>query len=107
MDKRLRFMTGVIEPLVVERRVPPSGSAVITIRAIRARCPVSCTAPGLLADGVALTADFQDRLAAQDTFGVLPGLAGIDAAGKDGTIEHRDQRCQPAGGGGPGVQAAP
>jgi PPK2 family polyphosphate:nucleotide phosphotransferase len=45
-------------------------------------------AAGLLADGVQLLADYQDRLAAQDTFGVLLVLQGIDAAGKDSTIKH-------------------
>ena len=45
-------------------------------------------ATALLADGVELLAEYQDRLAAQDTFGVLLVLQGIDAAGKDGTIKH-------------------
>ena len=45
-------------------------------------------AAALLADGVELLADYQDRLAAQDTFGVLLMLQGIDAAGKDSTIKH-------------------
>ena len=45
-------------------------------------------AAALLADGVELLADYQDRLAAQDTFGVLLVLQGIDAAGKDSTIKH-------------------
>ena len=35
-----------------------------------------------------MLADYQDRLAAQDTFGLLLVLQGIDAAGKDGTIKH-------------------
>ena len=35
-----------------------------------------------------LLAEYQDRLAAQDTFGVLLVLQGIDAAGKDSTIKH-------------------
>ena len=34
-----------------------------------------------LADGVELLAEYQDRLAAQDTFGVLLVLQGIDASG--------------------------
>ncbi len=45
-------------------------------------------AAALLAEGVELLADYQARLAAQDTFGVLLVLQGIDAAGKDGTIKH-------------------
>jgi PPK2 family polyphosphate:nucleotide phosphotransferase len=51
----------------------------------------------LLADGVALLADYQDRLAAQDTFGVLLVLQGIDAAGKDGTVKHVMTGLNPQG----------
>jgi len=45
-------------------------------------------ADALLADGVELLAEYQDRLAAQDKFGVLLVLQGLDASGKDGTIKH-------------------
>ena len=45
-------------------------------------------AGALLADGVDLLAKYQDRLAAQDTFGVLLVLQGLDASGKDSTIKH-------------------
>jgi Polyphosphate kinase 2 (PPK2) len=45
-------------------------------------------AAALLADGVDLLAEYQDRLDAQDTFGVLLVLQGLDAAGKDSTIKH-------------------
>jgi PPK2 family polyphosphate:nucleotide phosphotransferase len=41
-----------------------------------------------LAEGVELLADYQDRLAAQNTAGVLLVLQGLDAAGKDSTIKH-------------------
>ena len=41
-----------------------------------------------LAEGVELLAEYQDRLAAQDTFGVLLVLQGLDASGKDSTIKH-------------------
>jgi polyphosphate kinase 2 (PPK2 family) len=37
----------------------------------------------LLADGIDLLAEYQDRLAAQDTYGVLLVLQGLDASGKD------------------------
>jgi PPK2 family polyphosphate:nucleotide phosphotransferase len=86
MDKRLGFMTGLIEPL----RVPP-GTAVKLSRDHDPGYTGGVTRPqaaGLLADGVELLAQYQDRLAAQDTFGVLLVLQGIDAAGKDGTIKH-------------------
>ncbi|MGO9906774.1 MAG: polyphosphate kinase 2 family protein [Solirubrobacteraceae bacterium] len=46
---------------------------------------------------VELLAKYQDRLAAQDTFGVLVVLQGIDAAGKDGTIRHVMSGVNPQG----------
>jgi PPK2 family polyphosphate:nucleotide phosphotransferase len=86
MDKRVRFMTDLIAPL----RVPP-GSEVKLKRDHDPGYTGPVTRPqaaGLLAQSVELLADYQDRLAAQDTFGVLLVLQGIDAAGKDGTIKH-------------------
>jgi PPK2 family polyphosphate:nucleotide phosphotransferase len=86
MDKRLRFMTDLIAPL----RVPP-GSEVKLSRDHDPGYTGQVTRPraaSLLAEGVELLADYQDRLAAQDTFGVVLVLQGIDAAGKDGTIKH-------------------
>ena len=86
MDKRLRFMTDLIAPLKV---APGSG-----VRLSRDHDPgytggvARPQAAALLADGVELLADYQDRLAAQDTFGVLLVLQGLDAAGKDSTIKH-------------------
>jgi PPK2 family polyphosphate:nucleotide phosphotransferase len=41
--------------------------------------------------------DYQDRLSAQDTFGVLLILQGLDAAGKDGTIKHVMSGVNPQG----------
>jgi PPK2 family polyphosphate:nucleotide phosphotransferase len=86
MDKRLRFMTDLIAPL----RVAP-GREVKLSRDHDPGYTGQVTRPqaaALLAEGVELLADYQDRLAAQDTFGVLLVLQGIDAAGKDGTIKH-------------------
>jgi len=86
MDKRLRFMADLIEPL----RVAPGSS----VRLSRDHDPgytgeVARTQAGaLLADGVELLAEYQDRLAAQDRFGVLLVLQGLDASGKDSTIKH-------------------
>ena len=86
MDKRLRFMTDLVAPL----RVPPGSE----VKLSRDHDPgytggvARPQAAALLADGVELLADYQDRLAAQDTFGVLLVLQGIDAAGKDSTIKH-------------------
>jgi PPK2 family polyphosphate:nucleotide phosphotransferase len=86
MDKRLRFMADLIEPL----RVAPGSP----FRLSRAHDPgytgkvARARADALLADGVELLAEYQDRLAAQDRFGVLLVLQGLDASGKDGTIKH-------------------
>ena len=47
--------------------------------------------------GVALLADYQARLAAQDTYGVLVCLQSLDAGGKDGTIRHVMSGVNPQG----------
>jgi len=86
MDNRLRFLADLIAPLTV-----PPGS---TVKLGRDHDPgytgpvTKDQAAELLADGTQLLAEYQDRLAAQDTYGVLLVLQGIDAAGKDGTIKH-------------------
>ena len=51
----------------------------------------------LLAHGIELLADYQTRLAAQDTVGVLMCLQALDAAGKDGTIRHVMSGVNPQG----------
>jgi PPK2 family polyphosphate:nucleotide phosphotransferase len=95
MDKRLRFMTGLIEPLMV-----PPGS---TVRLSRDHDPGYTgqvprqQAFDLLADGIDLLAEYQDRLAAQDTYGVLLVLQGLDASGKDSTIKHVMSGVNPQG----------
>jgi PPK2 family polyphosphate:nucleotide phosphotransferase len=86
MDKGLRFIADLIEPL----RVAP-GSTVKLSRDHDPGYTGQVTRPqatALLADGVRLLAKYQDRLAAQDTFGVLLVLQGLDASGKDSTIKH-------------------
>jgi PPK2 family polyphosphate:nucleotide phosphotransferase len=86
MDKRLRVMADLIEPL----QVAPGS----TVRLSRDHDPGNTgqvarpQADTLLAQGVELLAEYQDRLAAQDTFGVLLVLQGLDASGKDSTIKH-------------------
>jgi PPK2 family polyphosphate:nucleotide phosphotransferase len=42
----------------------------------------------LLEEGVQLLAEYQARLAAQETWGVLVVLQGLDTSGKDGAIRH-------------------
>ena len=51
----------------------------------------------LLHLGVELLAEYQERLAAQDTYGVLVILQALDAAGKDGTIRHVMSGANPQG----------
>ena len=51
----------------------------------------------LLNLGVQMLAEYQARLAAQDTWGVLVVLQALDAAGKDGTIRHVMSGVNPQG----------
>jgi PPK2 family polyphosphate:nucleotide phosphotransferase len=51
----------------------------------------------LLSRGIEIVSEYQTRLAAQDTYGVLVVLQGIDAAGKDGTIRHVMSGVNPQG----------
>lgn len=51
----------------------------------------------LLRDGIELLTEYQARLAAQDTHGVLVVLQALDAAGKDGTIRHVMSGLNPQG----------
>jgi PPK2 family polyphosphate:nucleotide phosphotransferase len=51
----------------------------------------------LLAEGVRLLSEYQARLAAQDTWGLLVVLQAMDAAGKDGTIRHVMSGVNPQG----------
>jgi PPK2 family polyphosphate:nucleotide phosphotransferase len=86
MGKRLRFM----HDLTAALKVAPGSEVSLshdhdpgyTGRVARPQ------AGELLTDGVRLLADYQDRLAAQDTYGVLLVLQGLDASGKDSTIKH-------------------
>ncbi len=51
----------------------------------------------LLAEGVRLLSEYQARLAAQHTWGVLVVLQALDTAGKDGTIRHVMSGVNPQG----------
>ena len=51
----------------------------------------------LLEQGVAMLSEYQARLAAQHTWGVLVVLQALDAAGKDGTIRHVMSGVNPQG----------
>ena len=95
-DQRAGWIKGLIEPL----RVKP-GSRVNLPRDCDpgARFGVRKKGDGqdLLRQGVELLAEYQDRLAAQDTYGVLVVLQALDAAGKDGTIRHVMSGVNPQG----------
>jgi PPK2 family polyphosphate:nucleotide phosphotransferase len=96
MDGQLRFVHELVEPLAV----PPG-------RRVRLRHDFD---PGYtdalaskpeagerLSEGVALLADYQERLAAQDTYAVLLVVQGLDASGKDSTIKHVTSGVNPQG----------
>jgi PPK2 family polyphosphate:nucleotide phosphotransferase len=51
----------------------------------------------LLKEGVRMLSEFQERLAAQDTWSVLVIFQAMDAAGKDGTIRHVMSGVNPQG----------
>jgi PPK2 family polyphosphate:nucleotide phosphotransferase len=51
----------------------------------------------LLGTGIELLAAYQERLAAQDTWGVLVCLQSLDAGGKDGMIRHVMSGVNPQG----------
>ena len=55
------------------------------------------TAARTLARGVELLADYQDRLAAQETYGLVVVLQGLDASGKDSMIRHVMSGMNPQG----------
>ena len=61
------------------------------------RTQSNAEAKDLLAQGVELLAEYQARLAAQDTYGVVMVLQAMDAAGKDGTIRHVMSGVNPQG----------
>ncbi len=54
-------------------------------------------AADLLREGVEMLAEFQARLAAQDTWSMLVIFQAMDAAGKDGTIRHVMSGVNPQG----------
>jgi PPK2 family polyphosphate:nucleotide phosphotransferase len=51
----------------------------------------------LLTEGVRLLSEYQARLAAQGTWGVVVVLQGLDSAGKDGAIRHVMSGVNPQG----------
>jgi len=95
-DLRAKHVAEFIKPF----RVTP-GAKVILARdfdpAFKAGVEHKKDGVDLLRHGVELLSEFQDRLAAQDTYGVLVVLQALDAAGKDGTISHVMSGVNPQG----------
>jgi PPK2 family polyphosphate:nucleotide phosphotransferase len=96
MDPRVRFATDLISQFLV-----PAGQTVVLGRDFDPRyvdpSVARAEADRLMAQGVELLAEYQDRLAAQDTYGVLLVLQGMDGAGKDSTIKHVMSGVNPQG----------
>jgi PPK2 family polyphosphate:nucleotide phosphotransferase len=92
--------TRQIAELIAPFRVAP-GSKVVLSRdfdpAFKAGVGKKKQGEELLRRGVEMLAEYQDRLAAQDTYGVLMVLQALDAAGKDGTIRHVMSGVNPQG----------
>jgi PPK2 family polyphosphate:nucleotide phosphotransferase len=86
-DEQVARMAKLIEPL----RVTP-GSTVTLEQDFDPRYKADFVhkkdAHEYLRTGTAVLADYQARLAAEATRGVLVILQGIDTAGKDGTVQH-------------------
>jgi PPK2 family polyphosphate:nucleotide phosphotransferase len=95
-DDRAKLLQKLIEPLRVEpgRRVrlardfDPGWHADFVKKE---------DAKETLQRGVDLLAEYQARLAAQDTYGLLVIFQAMDAAGKDGTIKHVMSGVNPQG----------
>jgi PPK2 family polyphosphate:nucleotide phosphotransferase len=95
-DKRQKRVSEFIEPF----RVKP-GSKVALAKdfdpSFKASVKRKKDGVALLKEGVGLLAEYQARLAAQDTWGVLVVLQAMDTAGKDGTIRHVMSGVNPQG----------
>ena len=95
-DKRAERIAELIKPL----RVKP-GSTVNLARdfdpGYKAGYVRKKDALGIMQRGIEMLCDYQARLAAQDSQGVLVCLQALDAAGKDGTIRHVMSGVNPQG----------
>jgi PPK2 family polyphosphate:nucleotide phosphotransferase len=95
-DERAKRIADHIAPL----RVPPGAKVTLAKDfdpGYKADFVKKKDAAALLEEGVELLAEYQERLAAQDTHGVLVVLQALDAAGKDGTIRHVMSGVNPQG----------
>src|SRR5215471_3477124 len=96
VDDRVKLLAKFIEPLRVE-----PGSKVKLAKdfdpGYKASFLKKKEGAGILAAGVTVLEEYQARLAAQDTYGVLVCLQALDAGGKDGTIRHVMSGVNPQG----------
>jgi PPK2 family polyphosphate:nucleotide phosphotransferase len=94
--ERLRQLLDIIGPLRVgpgrQVRLPEDFDPAYTADLVRKE-----DAKELLQEGVEMLAEYQARLAAQDTYGLLVIFQAMDAAGKDGTIKHVMSGVNPQG----------
>src|SRR5947209_19986975 len=96
MDKRQRRLADFIAPL----RVEPGKKVTLAqdfAPGFKEGLKDKEAGEALLQEGVKLLTEYQSRLAAQDTYGVLVILQALDAAGKDGTIRHVMSGVNPQG----------
>lgn len=95
-DKRQKRVAEFIEPF----RVKP-GSKVTLGKdfdpSFKAGVKKKKKGVALLEEGVRLLAEYQARLAAENTWGVLVVLQAMDTAGKDGTVRHVMSGVNPQG----------
>jgi PPK2 family polyphosphate:nucleotide phosphotransferase len=95
-DKRQRRLAEFIEPF----RVAPGSKLKLGKDfdpSFKAGVKKKREGVALLAEGVRMLAEYQARLAAQDSWGVLVVLQAMDTAGKDGTIRHVMSGVNPQG----------
>ena len=97
MDKKRRKR---LEKFIAPFRVKPGSKVVLATDfdpAFKAGVKNKKEGAELLAEGVRLLSEYQARLAAQGTWGVLVVIQGLDSAGKDGTIRHVMSGVNPQG----------
>ncbi len=96
VDQRARRIAEHIAPL----QVPPGKKVILAKHfdpAFKADFIKKQDAAVVLREGVELLSEYQARLAAQDTYGIVVILQAMDAAGKDGTIRHVMSGVNPQG----------
>jgi PPK2 family polyphosphate:nucleotide phosphotransferase len=95
-DDRARLLARFIEPL----RVKPGSKVKLAgdfDPGYKASFLKKKDGAAVIGAGVGVLAEYQARLAAQDTWGVLVCLQALDAGGKDGTIRHVMSGVNPQG----------